>query len=375
VAAVLCSIVACRSHNGASPVALLRASFLLATSADDRAEDLALGAVTVCLQQLDIAVDEDRLALLESVIVCQLAGRDDGQELGDRIIGNSPSAVQRINESTRPLTNKRLANLARLLADIATTRPVTTPCLQIRIVARLGASPWMHASDLTGTVNLIRRALELVTNEFRAAGDGTSAAVKLLARDCGAEEAFFRAGVGEGRVPGVSGVVCGGERALGCSWVGDDGGCGREDGAEDEGGVHCVGELGVRANGAVEVGELTFGLVEVGFDGVLEGVVGRVDDGCSRWLVVSLLLSLDVKVDGGRHLPGVPEAGQRLYVYDTTNHDSPCASSVRARFAFRAGHPRAYTSHSQPSTPGRAAHTACGLQRVAAEHGKRLALS
>ena len=55
------------SHHGASPVALLRASFFLAAGTDDRAEDLALGAVAVCLQQLDVAVDEDALALLESV--------------------------------------------------------------------------------------------------------------------------------------------------------------------------------------------------------------------------------------------------------------------------------------------------------------------
>ena len=55
------------SHNSASPVALLRASFFLAASADDGAEDLALGAVAVSLQQLDVAVNEDGLALLESV--------------------------------------------------------------------------------------------------------------------------------------------------------------------------------------------------------------------------------------------------------------------------------------------------------------------
>ena len=61
------------SHDSASPVALLRASFLLAASADDRAEDLALGAVAVGLQQLDVAVDEDALALLESVGVVSLA--------------------------------------------------------------------------------------------------------------------------------------------------------------------------------------------------------------------------------------------------------------------------------------------------------------
>jgi len=65
VADVLCNIV--NSHDGASPVALLRASFFLAASANDGAEDLALGAVAVSLQQLDVAVDEDALALLESV--------------------------------------------------------------------------------------------------------------------------------------------------------------------------------------------------------------------------------------------------------------------------------------------------------------------
>lgn len=54
-------------HNGASPVALLRASFFFAASADDGAEDLALGAVAVGLKELDVAVDEDALALLESV--------------------------------------------------------------------------------------------------------------------------------------------------------------------------------------------------------------------------------------------------------------------------------------------------------------------
>jgi hypothetical protein len=56
-----------RSHNSASPVALLRASFFLSAGADDGAEDLALGAVAVGLQQLDVAIDEDALALLESV--------------------------------------------------------------------------------------------------------------------------------------------------------------------------------------------------------------------------------------------------------------------------------------------------------------------
>lgn len=103
----------------------------------------------------------------------------------------------------------------------------------------------MHTSDLAGAVDLVGRALELVADELRATRDRASTAVELLARDCGAEEAFLGACVGKGRVPGVSGVVCGGERALRGSGVGDDGGRGREDGAEDESGVHCVGELGV----------------------------------------------------------------------------------------------------------------------------------
>jgi hypothetical protein len=59
-----CNII--HSHNSASPIALLRASLFLAASADDGAEDLALGAVAVGLQQLDVAIDEDALALLES---------------------------------------------------------------------------------------------------------------------------------------------------------------------------------------------------------------------------------------------------------------------------------------------------------------------
>ena len=63
----LCETI--NSHDSASPVALLRASFFFAASADDGTEDLALGAVAVCLQQLDVAVDEDALALLESVVV------------------------------------------------------------------------------------------------------------------------------------------------------------------------------------------------------------------------------------------------------------------------------------------------------------------
>lgn len=240
------------SHNSASPVALLRASLFLAASADDRAEDLALGAVAVSLQQLDVAVDEDGLALLES------------------------SAVQRINKSTRPLANKRLASLATLLAHVR-TRPATTASLQVRIAARLRARPGVHASNLARAVDLIRRALELIADELGAAGDGACAAVELLAGDGRAEEALLGAGVGEGRVPGVSGVVRGGEGALRGSRVGESGGGGREDGAEDEGGVHCVGELGVGANGDEEVGELAFGVGEKGRDGVLEGVVGSVN--------------------------------------------------------------------------------------------------
>jgi len=67
VASVLCARISPGgSHNSASPVALLRASFFFPTSADNRAEDLALGTVAVGLQQLDVAVDEDALALLES---------------------------------------------------------------------------------------------------------------------------------------------------------------------------------------------------------------------------------------------------------------------------------------------------------------------
>jgi hypothetical protein len=112
----------------------------------------------------------------------------------------------------------------------------------------------VHASDLRRAVNLVRGALELVADELFAAGDGARAAVELLARDGAAEEAFFRAGVGERGVPGVSRVVGGREGALGGSWVGEDGCGGREDGAEDEGGVHCVGELGVGADLVGEVG-------------------------------------------------------------------------------------------------------------------------
>ena len=61
-----CSCETVDSHDGASPIALLRASLFLTASADDRAEDLSLGAVAVGLQELDVAVDEDGLAFLES---------------------------------------------------------------------------------------------------------------------------------------------------------------------------------------------------------------------------------------------------------------------------------------------------------------------
>jgi hypothetical protein len=74
----------------------------------------------------------------------------------------------------------------------------------------------VHTSNLAGTVNLIRRTFKLVADEFGAAGDGAGAAVELLAGGGGAEEAFFAAGVGEGGVPGVPGVVGGGEGALVC---------------------------------------------------------------------------------------------------------------------------------------------------------------
>lgn len=111
---------------------------------------------------------------------------------------------------------------------------------------------------------------------------------------------------------------------MGGAGVGDYCCCGGEDGAEDESGVHCVGELGVGADGLGEIGELAFSLVEESLDGVLErGVLGgdvAVNDagGISgidrRRNVVRSTLRGNVKVDGGRHLPGVPEAGQRLYV-------------------------------------------------------------
>ena len=190
---------------------------------------------------------------------------------------NSPPTVQRVNKSSRPLTHKRLARLPRLLAHVR-PRPAATASLQIRVHARLRARPGMHTSNLTRAVNLIRGTLKLIADELGAAGQGAGAAVKLLAGGRGAEEAFFGAGVGEGRVPGVARVVCGGEGALGGSWVGEHGGGGREDGAEEEGGVHCVGEGGVGEEG----GELAFGVGEEGLDGVLEGVVGSVNRGGSR---------------------------------------------------------------------------------------------
>ena len=68
---MLCDAIT-SSNDSARPVALLRAGFLFAASAEDGAEDLALGAVTVGLEELDVAVDEDALAFLESVI-CLLA--------------------------------------------------------------------------------------------------------------------------------------------------------------------------------------------------------------------------------------------------------------------------------------------------------------
>lgn len=265
---------------------------------------------------------------------------------------DSPSTVQRINESARPLTHKRLTRLSRLLAHIR-PRPAPTASLQIRIPARLRARPRVHTRNLTRAVDLIRGAFELVSDELGAAGDGAGAAVELLAGSGGAEEAFFGAGVGEGRVPGVPRVVCGGEGALGSSRVGEDGGGGSKDGAEEECGVHCVGDV----DGVEEGGELAFGVGEGGLDGVLEGVVGSVNRGGGRcWWVVRrllLLLGLEVKVDRGRHLLRVPDAGQRLYVYDTACL-SPCAFGrcVRAcpfRLQSSEGNLRAYTSHSQPS--------------------------
>jgi hypothetical protein len=65
VAAMLCKVV--RSDDSASPIALLRARLFFSASANNRAKDFALGTVAVCLQELDITVDEDALALLESV--------------------------------------------------------------------------------------------------------------------------------------------------------------------------------------------------------------------------------------------------------------------------------------------------------------------
>jgi hypothetical protein len=65
--ALLCSLRSRRSHDGASPIALLRASLFFPASANNRAKDFALRAVAVRLQEFDVAVDEDGLAFLESV--------------------------------------------------------------------------------------------------------------------------------------------------------------------------------------------------------------------------------------------------------------------------------------------------------------------
>lgn len=46
----------------------MRAGLFFAAGADDGAEDLALGAIAVSLQEFDVAVDEDALTLLESVV-------------------------------------------------------------------------------------------------------------------------------------------------------------------------------------------------------------------------------------------------------------------------------------------------------------------
>jgi hypothetical protein len=246
----------------------------------------------------------------------------------------------------------------------------------------------VHTSNLARTVDLIRRTFKLVADEFGAAWDGAGTAVELLAGGGGAEEAFFAAGVGEGGVPGVPGVVGGGEGALVCAWVGEDGGGGREDGAEDEGGVHCVGEVGVGADGGEEVGELAFGVGEEGRDGVLEGVVGSVNRvGRRRWVVRSLLLlllGLEVKVDRGRHLVRGPGCRTALICL-RYRLLSPCAfPSVRACVPVspseqgNCGHipAPAILSHPHHGRPAHTlAHTARGLQRAAAEHGKRLALS
>lgn len=57
---VICNATSlARSNDSAGSVALLRASLFFTASADDRAEDLALGAITVGLQELDVAIDED----------------------------------------------------------------------------------------------------------------------------------------------------------------------------------------------------------------------------------------------------------------------------------------------------------------------------
>lgn len=64
---MLCDAIT-SSDDSARPVALLRAGFFFAASTEDGAEDLALGAVAVCLKELDVAVNKDALALLESVM-------------------------------------------------------------------------------------------------------------------------------------------------------------------------------------------------------------------------------------------------------------------------------------------------------------------
>lgn len=64
---MLCDAITC-SNDSAGPVALLRAGFFFAAGTEDGAEDLALRAVTMCLKELDVAVNEDALAFLESVM-------------------------------------------------------------------------------------------------------------------------------------------------------------------------------------------------------------------------------------------------------------------------------------------------------------------
>lgn len=141
----------------------MRAGLFFAAGTDDGAEDLALGAVTVSLQELDVAVDEDALTLLESVVgmisllFLKVAPGVDGKFL--------PVAVQGIGEGTRPLADKRLARLARLPAHIR-SRPGSSPGLQVGVMARLRARPGVHAGNLAGAVDLVGRALELVADEL-----------------------------------------------------------------------------------------------------------------------------------------------------------------------------------------------------------------